>query len=54
MKHMIKWLKVCAFLLAVMLILHTLEIVYDIMYHAPGNIFEGHNPANKTSIAYRR
>ena len=54
MIHMIKWLKVCAFLLAVMLILHTLEIIYDIIYHSPSHIFEEHNPVNKTSIAYRR
>jgi hypothetical protein len=33
MKHMIKWLKVCAFLLAVILVVHTLEIMYDIYYH---------------------
>lgn len=33
MKHMIKWLKVCALLLSMMLVLHTLEIVYDVIYH---------------------
>jgi len=30
---MIKWLKVCAFLLALVLVVHSLEIVYDIYYH---------------------
>ena len=30
---MIKWLKVCALLLSIMLVLHTLEIIYDIWYH---------------------
>ena len=34
MKHMIKWLKVCAFLLATMLVVHMLEIAYDIIYHS--------------------
>ena len=34
MKHQIKWLKICAFLLAIMLIVHMLEIAYDIIYHS--------------------
>jgi hypothetical protein len=33
MKHMIHWLKVCAFLLTLVLIVHSLEIAYDIYYH---------------------
>jgi hypothetical protein len=33
MKHMIKWLKVCAFLLTLVLVVHSLEIVYDVLYH---------------------
>jgi len=44
MKHMIKWLKICALLLLVMLILHSLEIVYDIMYHdVKGYLFQKHD-----------
>jgi len=46
MKHMIKWLKVCALLLAIMLIVHILEIGYDIVYHSMGTpastLFEKH------------
>ena len=43
MKHMIKWLKICALLLSIMLILHSLEIVYDILYHhQAGNILTPH------------
>jgi hypothetical protein len=43
MKHMIKWLKVCAFLLMLVLLVHSLEIVYDILYHhRAGNIFTPH------------
>jgi hypothetical protein len=44
MKHMIKWLKVCALLLTLILILHMGEIVYDILYHNMHNleIFENH------------
>ena len=34
MKHMIKWLKVCALLLTVILVVHSLEIAYDIYYHS--------------------
>ena len=33
MKHMIKWLKICAFLLALVLLVHSLEIAYDILFH---------------------
>ena len=33
MKHMIRWLKICALLLAIILVVHSLEIVYDILYH---------------------
>ena len=33
MRHMIKWLKVCAFLLMIILAVHSLEIAYDVMYH---------------------
>jgi len=36
MKHMIKWLKICAFLLTLMLLLHAAEIAYDILYHSSG------------------
>ena len=39
MKHMIRWLKVCAFLLAVMLVVHSLEIAYDIMFHKGNGSF---------------
>ena len=40
MKHMIKWLKVCAMLLTIMLIVHSLEVAYDIMYHKnDGSLF---------------
>jgi hypothetical protein len=43
MKHMIKWLKVCALLLAIMLVIHSLEIVYDIVYHSQaGNLLIKH------------
>jgi len=43
MKHMIKWLKVCAFLLTVILIVHSLEIAYDILYHRDvGTLFTPH------------
>ncbi len=44
MKHMIKWLKICALLLSLMLVLHTAEIIYDILYHSTHNlaIFENH------------
>jgi hypothetical protein len=38
MKHMIKWLKICALLLSIMLALHALEIMYDIWYHTANNI----------------
>ena len=34
MKHQIKWLKICALLLMIMLIVHSLEIAYDILFHA--------------------
>jgi hypothetical protein len=34
MKHQIRWLKVCALLLAIMLVVHMLEIAYDIIYHS--------------------
>ena len=34
MKHMIRWLKICALLLTLMLILHAAEIVYDVLYHS--------------------
>ena len=33
MRHQIKWLKVCAFLLILVLVVHSLEIVYDVLYH---------------------
>ena len=33
MKHQIKWLKICALLLMIMLIVHSLEIAYDILFH---------------------
>ena len=33
MKHMIKWLKICALLLTLVLIVHSLEIAYDILFH---------------------
>jgi hypothetical protein len=44
MKHMIKWLKICALLLTLMLMIHTAEIVYDILYHNMHNlpILENH------------
>jgi len=43
MKHMIKWLKVCAFLLMLVLIVHSMEITYDIIFHhRAGNILEPH------------
>lgn len=44
MKHMIKWLKICAMLLLMMLLIHTAEIIYDILYHTANNIriFENH------------
>ena len=43
MRHMIKWLKICALLLTIMLGLHTIEIIYDIMYHdARGYLFQKH------------
>ena len=37
MKKQIFWIKFCALLLTVMLIVHSLEIVYDIMFHR-GNV----------------
>tara|TARA_B110001454_G_C12600708_1_gene384322 strand:+ start:454 stop:654 length:201 start_codon:yes stop_codon:yes gene_type:complete len=51
MKHMIKWLKICALLLTIMLGLHTVEIIYDIMYHdVRGELFQKHdNHANDKS-----
>jgi len=44
MRHMIKWLKVCALLLSIMLLLHAAEIIYDILYHSANNIsiFKNH------------
>jgi len=36
---MIKWLKICAFLLSVMLVIHTIEVVYDIMFHRGNGSF---------------
>ena len=43
MKHMIKWLKVCALLLTIILFVHTIEIVYDILYHRDaGTLFLPH------------
>jgi len=43
MKHMIKWLKICAMLLTVLiaisiiqLAVHSIEIGYDLMYHTDG------------------
>jgi len=43
MKHMIKWLKICALLLSIILVVHSLEIVYDILYHRTnGTIFLPH------------
>jgi hypothetical protein len=44
MKHMIKWLKVCAFLLTIILIVHSIEITYDFLYHSAHNlrILENH------------
>ena len=43
MKHMIKWLKVCAFLLTLVLIVHSMEITYDIIFHhRAGNILTPH------------
>ena len=40
MKKQIFWIKCCALLLTVMLIVHSLEIVYDIVYHrANGSFF---------------
>lgn len=39
MRHMIKWLKICALLLAIMLAVHTLEIAYDIMFHRGNGSF---------------
>jgi hypothetical protein len=44
MKHMIKWLKICALLLTLMLIIHTAEIAYDFLYHSQHGlpIFENH------------
>ena len=48
MRHMIKWLKICALLLLVMLIVHCLEIVYDIMYHTGnGSFFRTEEMHNK-------
>jgi hypothetical protein len=44
MKKMIFWLKFCAALLTIMLIVHSLEIVYDILYHGdPAGIFTKHS-----------
>ena len=41
---MIKWLKICALLLTIMLGLHSIEIVYDIMYHnEAGVLFKKHD-----------
>lgn len=41
---MIKWLKICALLLTIMLGLHTIEIIYDIAYHNTGDIlFKKHD-----------
>jgi len=34
MKKQIFWLKFCAALLTIMLIVHSLEIAYDILYHS--------------------
>ena len=40
MKHMIKWLKVCALLLTIMLVVHSVEVAYDILYHKnDGSLF---------------
>jgi hypothetical protein len=44
MKHMIKWLKICALLLSLSLMLHAAEIAYDFLYHSANNIqiFKNH------------
>jgi len=43
MKHMIKWLKICALLLSMMLLVHSAEIIYDILYHSEaGTLFKKH------------
>jgi len=44
MKHMIKWLKICALLLSLMLLLHSAEITYDFLYHSAHKIpiFKNH------------
>ena len=39
MKKQIFWIKCCALLLMVMLVVHSLEIVYDIMYHRGNGSF---------------
>ena len=39
MKKQIFWIKCCALLLTVMLIVHSLEIVYDIVYHRGNGSF---------------
>jgi hypothetical protein len=42
---MIKWLKICALLLTLSLVIHSLEIAYDIFYHSSNdNIFTKHEP----------
>ena len=51
MKHMIKWLKICALLLAIMLGVHSVEVAYDILYHiGNGSLFNTaeihHHPHN--------
>ena len=49
MRHMIYWLKICAFLLGINLFLHSLEILYDIVYHMErGTLFEKHEAGNFT------
>ena len=43
MKKQIFWIKFCALLLMIMLVVHSLEIVYDIVYHSQaGNLLIKH------------
>ena len=43
MKKQIFWIKFCALLLVIMLVVHSLEIVYDIVYHSQaGNLLIKH------------
>jgi len=39
MKKQIFWIKFCALLLVIMLMVHSLEIVYDITYHRGNGSF---------------